>query len=614
MSSADNQGLGAVGRLAVVTAARSSPRRLCCAFVLLVLAVVWTVEASAQASLPCAGDCDKLGSVTIEELVTGVNIALDILPVYRCPLCDVDLNGKLTVDELVTAVNNALYGCPSGELSFDEFPVAMLPRGQETVGVSAKDENGNELDWTAASSAPNVVSAVKNGDVIELTGLSPGSAVIMVTTHSELRPLRRSLPVRVYDPFVLDAGELLIRYVSTFECLPVIPPFYSDASFYRPVVPEGWRRLAMFGVATAGCPNVNGQQWMIAVKANPERANLANPPLVEPTSYHWTAGFGHPGYHDARFWFPECPAGYVAMGALEQAPDVYPYSPTPDDATCVREDLTVPGVAGATILKSDWTNYVIRTAAPENVDFDVTTTYLETGAFRAFDQPGFRVLAIDPPPLIDAPQQTWLPHVSSFLSSDNLYPEPLLAKALLVPFTAILSGNMYLSRGVGWMLGNSPFVRVERVVDWDQVFFAVNTGSTEQNHSRTFTKGISTESSTTISHTAGVSVTAETGVKFLGNGGKVSATVSYQFGYQSQHSVGQLEEESTNVSINVPPHKAAAAWRQKTTILVKLHNPNDGTFDPIVSQPMYDSLSFVTDDYPDSSSAIVPPDSSSPGG
>lgn len=271
-------------------------------------------------------------------------------------------------------------------------------------------------------------------------------------------------------------------------------------------------------------------------------------------------------------------------------------TPNADDATCVREDLTVPGVAGDQFLYY-WAN---RTAAPSNSDYDSTTTYLATGTFSLPPPwPIRNVLAVELPLLVDTPQRMWLPHVTSFSAADNVYREPLLAKAVLVPFTAILSGSDYAAKGVGWMVENSPLVRVERVVRWDQVFFAVNTGSVEQNHGRTFTKGISQEASTTISHTAGVSVTVESGVSFLGAGGKVSATVSYQFGYQTQHSVGEFEEESTNVSINVPPHKAAAAWRERSTIEVKVHHPNTGSLETIVSEPMYDSLSFVTDDYPD---------------
>jgi hypothetical protein len=64
---------------------------------------------------PCPGDCDGNGAVTIDELITGVNIALGITPLSQCPALDANFNFALTVDELVRAVNNALSGCPSSE-------------------------------------------------------------------------------------------------------------------------------------------------------------------------------------------------------------------------------------------------------------------------------------------------------------------------------------------------------------------------------------------------------------------------------------------------------------------------------------------------------------------
>jgi hypothetical protein len=59
----------------------------------------------------CAGDCNSDGSVTVDELVTGVNIALGSTAPEQCPSLDTDGQGEVTVDELVRAVNNALTGC-----------------------------------------------------------------------------------------------------------------------------------------------------------------------------------------------------------------------------------------------------------------------------------------------------------------------------------------------------------------------------------------------------------------------------------------------------------------------------------------------------------------------
>ncbi|MBI3782678.1 MAG: trypsin-like serine protease [Deltaproteobacteria bacterium] len=61
----------------------------------------------------CVGDCNGDGSVTIDELVLGVSIALESRAISVCPIFDADSNGSVTVDELITAVNYALTSCPS---------------------------------------------------------------------------------------------------------------------------------------------------------------------------------------------------------------------------------------------------------------------------------------------------------------------------------------------------------------------------------------------------------------------------------------------------------------------------------------------------------------------
>ena len=60
---------------------------------------------------PCVGTCQPGSMVTVDELVTMVNIALGNVSVSACQSGDANIDGRITVDELVTAVNNALYGC-----------------------------------------------------------------------------------------------------------------------------------------------------------------------------------------------------------------------------------------------------------------------------------------------------------------------------------------------------------------------------------------------------------------------------------------------------------------------------------------------------------------------
>lgn len=60
----------------------------------------------------CGGDCNGDGTVTIDELVTAVSIALGAASLHSCGGLDGDGNGLVTVDELIQAVTAALDGCP----------------------------------------------------------------------------------------------------------------------------------------------------------------------------------------------------------------------------------------------------------------------------------------------------------------------------------------------------------------------------------------------------------------------------------------------------------------------------------------------------------------------
>jgi hypothetical protein len=215
-----------------------------------------------------------------------------------------------------------------------------------------------------------------------------------------------------------------------------------------------------------------------------------------------------------------------------------------------------------------------------------------------------RVLAVELPLLIDTPHQAWLPRVTSLIEEESEYAEPVLTKALLVPFSAIWNGkdadSEYAKKGIEWMVANSPFVRMERLVRWDKKFFYVNTTTRDQTFGVDYTKGISVAQADTWSAEVGLSMTVEGGVKFLGVGGKWSATVSTKFGYEKQTSISAFESATIHLPITTAPCTAAATWQQVSTVPVKLHLP-DGSIEWILRDDtpiMGDSLSYVVDDYP----------------
>jgi len=80
--------------------------------------LVWVLGAAllvapTAASAVCVGDCDGSGDVSIDEVITMVNISLGSAPVSNCTAGDPDGNGQVDITEVIQAVNNALNGCPS---------------------------------------------------------------------------------------------------------------------------------------------------------------------------------------------------------------------------------------------------------------------------------------------------------------------------------------------------------------------------------------------------------------------------------------------------------------------------------------------------------------------
>ena len=61
-------------------------------------------------AVSCVGDCSGNRTVTIDELVEGVNILLGNATLDQCSAFDCNHNGHVTIDCVVTAVNNALSG------------------------------------------------------------------------------------------------------------------------------------------------------------------------------------------------------------------------------------------------------------------------------------------------------------------------------------------------------------------------------------------------------------------------------------------------------------------------------------------------------------------------
>jgi hypothetical protein len=59
----------------------------------------------------CVGDCNGNAEVTVDEILTLVNVVLGNVTVSVCPLGDANGDGQIDISEILQAVNNALHGC-----------------------------------------------------------------------------------------------------------------------------------------------------------------------------------------------------------------------------------------------------------------------------------------------------------------------------------------------------------------------------------------------------------------------------------------------------------------------------------------------------------------------
>ena len=61
--------------------------------------------------VPCTGDCNTDGQVTVDELVLAIVIAQEQAAIGACPAIDSNDDGRAGITEVVSTLNNLLTGC-----------------------------------------------------------------------------------------------------------------------------------------------------------------------------------------------------------------------------------------------------------------------------------------------------------------------------------------------------------------------------------------------------------------------------------------------------------------------------------------------------------------------
>jgi hypothetical protein len=481
------------------------------------------------------------------------------------------------------------------QLLLSKLRVAAVPGGSENITVTATDDCNKPQSFSVVCDDEAVASVAKTDSTITITGLSTGTANVRVFCSADTT-LGRTIPVEVYDPNTVVAGELLIAFADTFEYRWSTgkPGYWCDASFYHPVLADDFKALGSLGDYWYFDPN--GTKCIAVVKAMPGSDALRPPVDFELV---WDSR-GAGTEDDGSLWTPIPPTGYKAVGTVAQRGFS---KPGLDDVVCVREDLTVPGKLGGHFFicaSNTGRGVAYSIDPPEAGPHD--SCYLKTGAFTgtrtspdSTGHPVLYVLRVKLPKLAEAPDQSFAPKLTGYDQPPE-QTDPVMSKELSVPYSILKDDSQHPEV---WRFTNSPSYRVERQVFYKLLYHNYNQTSELQTNTWEIKTGVEHSASQTFSVQTGVSLSVEAGVSanFLFGSGHVTttATWSMDLGYEQQTGISEFKEKTVTTSINVAPGKAAALWQRFNRFVVKRHNGS--VLEPVATYE-FGVDSYVTDEFP----------------
>lgn len=194
------------------------------------LLAIRAASALALSEVICAGDCDYDRRTEIDELVTGVTIALGQAPIDTCRGFDVSGDGTVEVNELVAGVGNALGECPTARIVRHPCEIA-LPEGQDPSGVDCgyavvredrarTDGRTVRIPFAVLRALERTGSAVNDEPFVYLNG-GPGGPT--------LDSVHRAVP-NAFAPFQAQRDLVFFDQRGTGRSLPSLDcPEWSDA-------------------------------------------------------------------------------------------------------------------------------------------------------------------------------------------------------------------------------------------------------------------------------------------------------------------------------------------------------------------------------------------------
>ncbi len=170
------------------------------------------------------------------------------------------------------------------ELLLSSLNMALVIGGEQEVVVAAIGKDGNPENFAVTSGNEAVATVTISDTVFRVTGVDYGTTKVTVTTASGKS---REIPVRVYDPKILETEELLITFSQDFRfrwddrmadyMIPLTKGSYwhTVRDWHAFLPDDAFRPLG--SLAISGYDDPTGKQGVMMVKAKNGSDALAAP-------------------------------------------------------------------------------------------------------------------------------------------------------------------------------------------------------------------------------------------------------------------------------------------------------------------------------------------------
>jgi len=398
----------------------------------------------------------------------------------------------------------------------------------------------------------------------------------------------------------LSSDELLFDFIAHFDRV------WSDhgsgadqdVAFYRPKPTDGYYALGHLAAASYDAPTDN-DLMMVVKEKTPGSDALAAPLNYDPV---WTDS-GSGADDDVAVWWPSCPSGYVALGALATSGA----KPDTEAVRCVRETLTVQaglqtgpsedGKAGEPTpiwtdrgsgADRDFAAWAVKpNRAPEG------EAYVAPGSFVAvagYDPAGAvrhaRALRMKLP-VLSASHRPTVPVLNGFGPPSD-FAGVSTTREILLPFTAVDDPSWSQGR----MAVESPFYRLIRTDRYRLLKHFHNTSSAADTVHVDFSTAITNHEQFT--HETGIALTSEFEQKDALGLARVMVSVTIHYSFAYQYGTSTTESTTHRIPLTVVPGTAAAAYAIESTF--QLHRADGTPVGP--SAKRMDLSSIVKVQYP----------------